>query len=74
MALPAHAPIAVVVYVDERLCVDPRWGSKEVSGDLAGLRDARNGDYRIMVTIDDHKRVVWLRLVSHRTHLYRPRR
>jgi mRNA-degrading endonuclease RelE of RelBE toxin-antitoxin system len=69
--LPPRAAVAVIVYVDERLCADPHRRSKELGGDLAGMRGARNGDYRVILTIDDEDEVVWIHRVNHRAHIYR---
>jgi mRNA-degrading endonuclease RelE of RelBE toxin-antitoxin system len=69
--LPPRAAVAVIVYVDERLCADPYRRSKELGGDLAGMRGARNGDYRVILTIDDEDEVVWIHRVNHRAHIYR---
>lgn len=60
-----------MVYVDERLCADPDRRSKELGGDLAGMRGARNGDYRVILTVDDEDEVVWIHRVNHRAHIYR---
>jgi len=71
--LPSRAAVAVLVYVDERLAADPHRLSKPLEGELRGKRTARNGDYRILLRIDDDPRIVWVLNVDHRAHVYRPR-
>ena len=41
--------------------------------DVASLFAARNGDYRILLRVDDDPAVLWIIHVDHRAHLYRPR-
>lgn len=71
--LPPRVATAVAVYVEERLREDPWRGTKALGGDLEGTRGARNGDYRLLVQIDDSAHVVWVLHVDHRAHAYRPR-
>jgi mRNA-degrading endonuclease RelE of RelBE toxin-antitoxin system len=65
--------MAVMVYVDERLAENPQRLSKPLEGDLRGQRSARNGDYRILLRVDDDPGIVWVIYVDHRAHVYRPR-
>ena len=44
--------------------------SKPVIGELADMRSARNGDYRILVRFDDAEHVVWVIRADHRVHIY----
>jgi mRNA interferase RelE/StbE len=71
--LPRRAAVAVMVFVDERLANDPHRLSKPLEGELRGKRTARNGDYRILLRIDDDAQIVWILNVDHRAHAYRPR-
>jgi mRNA interferase RelE/StbE len=71
--LPSRVATAVMVYVDERLAENPHRLSKPLTGDLQGKRSARNGDYRILLRIDDDPEVIWILNVDHRAHAYRPR-
>ena len=71
--LPAKVAVAVLTFVDERLAVDPRRLSKPLSGDLLGLRTARNGDYRVLLRVTEDPAVVWIIRVDHRAHAYRRR-
>jgi mRNA interferase RelE/StbE len=71
--LPGKIAGAVLAYVDGRLAGDPRRLSRPLAGDLTGLYTARNGDYRILLRIDDQQAVIWVVHVDHRAHVYRPR-
>ena len=71
--LPGKVASAILAYVDGRLAADPRRLSKPLDGDLAGLFTARNGDYRVLLRVDDDLAVIWIIHVDHRAHVYRPR-
>ena len=70
--LPGPIAAAVLGYVDGRLAGDPRRPGSPLDGDLAGVFAARNGDYRMLLRVDDPA-VIWIIHVDHRAHLYRPR-
>lgn len=69
--LPARVATAVLTYVDERLAANPQRLSKDLGGDLAGVRSARNGDYRVLFRLTED--TLWVLRVAHRAHAYRPR-
>jgi mRNA-degrading endonuclease RelE of RelBE toxin-antitoxin system len=71
--LPGKVAGAVMAYVDGRLAADPYRMSKPLAGELTGTRGARNGDYRMLLRIDDQPPTVWIAHVDHRAHMYRPR-
>jgi mRNA interferase RelE/StbE len=71
--LPPRIATAVIVYVEERLTQDPRRLSKELAGEFAGIRSARNGDYRVLFRMDADDEILWILRVQHRAHLYRSR-
>jgi mRNA interferase RelE/StbE len=71
--LPGKVAGPVMAYVDGRLADDGYRLSKPLGGELAGRRTARNGDYRILLRIDDEPPIVWIVHVDHRAHVYRPR-
>lgn len=62
-----------MVYVEERLAQNPLRLSKPLAGDLAGMRSARNGDYRVLIRLAETRRVVWIVRIDHRAHVYRRR-
>jgi mRNA interferase RelE/StbE len=47
--------------------------SKPLHDELVGLRVARRSEYRIVVRIDEPKRLIVVRRVDHRRDVYRPR-
>lgn len=69
--IPARTAVAVLTYVDERLALNPERLSKELGGDLTGIRSARNGDYRVLFRLS--RDALWVLRVAHRAHAYRPR-
>ena len=71
--LPGKIAGAVLAYVDGRLAGDPHRLSKPLAGDPTSLFTARNGDYRILLRLDDEQAVIWVVHVDHRAHIYRPR-
>lgn len=71
--LPAKVAAAIVEFVTVPLADDPRRLSKPLGGDLAGVRTARRGDYRVLIRIDDAARTVLVVRIDHRAQAYRPR-
>lgn len=71
--LPARVAVAIPTFVDERLAQNPARLSKPLHHELAGLRTARNGDYRVLIRIDEAQQILWVIRVHHRAHIYRPR-
>ena len=60
-----------MTYVDHRLAEHPLRLSKQRSVDLADLRSARNGDYRVLFRLDDDAATIWIVRIDHRAHAYR---
>ena len=52
---------------------DPWRMSKPLQDELAGLRVARRGQYRIVFRIDERKRLIVVRRIDHRRGVYRSR-
>lgn len=69
--LPAKVALAVLTYVDYRLAANPRRLSKPLTGELAHLRSARNGDFRVLIELDEEAEAVRIVRVDHRAHIYR---
>jgi mRNA-degrading endonuclease RelE of RelBE toxin-antitoxin system len=63
---------AIVVYVDERLALNPMRLSKDLGGSFDGMRAARTGDFRVLFTLELDK-VLYVVRIDHRAHLYRHR-
>lgn len=47
--------------------------SKAMHHELAHVRSARNGDYRVLFRLDDPANTVWVLHIDHRAHIYRRR-
>ena len=71
--LPPRVVEAILTYAEERLAVNPMRLSKPLRGDYAGLRSARNGDYRVLIRVDEENGSLVIRSVDHRAHAYRRR-
>ena len=70
--LPPRIAGVILTYVDERLAENPHRLSKPLQGNLADLRSARSGDYRVLFRIDEESGRLYVRRVDHRAHAYRP--
>ena len=53
------------------LAENPQRLGKPLVGQLAGLRVARRGDYRIIYEIDSGERLVIVHRIQHRRDIYR---
>ena len=71
--LPEKVRAAAVELMLGPLAESPVRLGKPLVGELAGLRSARRGDYRVIYEIDDLRRVVTVLRVQHRRDAYRPR-
>lgn len=71
--LPARIASVILTYVDERLAQNPARMSKPLHHELAELRSARNGDYRVVIRLDENEEILFVVRVQHRAHIYRPR-
>lgn len=69
--LPAKAASAIFQFVDGPLRQNPLRLGKELRGELAGLRSARRGEYRVIYRLDEDERTIHLVFVSHRRDAYR---
>jgi mRNA interferase RelE/StbE len=71
--LPPRVAAAIVEFVTGVLPSNPVRMTKPLVGELEEYRAARRGDYRVIVRLDDARRVILLHRVAHRAHVYRPR-
>lgn len=69
--LPPRIAAAVVEFVTRVLPENPERMSKPLTGELAGLRSARRGDYRVLVELHPEAQVILVPRISHRAHVYR---
>lgn len=71
--LPEGTAAAIVEFMLGALLDDPHRLGGALQRELAGLRSARRGVYRIIYEIDDTDRLVVVHRVEHRATAYRPR-
>lgn len=70
--LPEKAAAAIVEFVTGALAENPHRLSKPLTNDL-GLRTARRGDYRVLVTLDIEEQILYIHRIEHRSDVYKPR-
>lgn len=69
--LPRKVATACVTFIFGPLSKNPYQVSKPLTAELAGLRSARRGNYRIIYSVDDDKRLINIAHIDHRRHAYR---
>jgi mRNA interferase RelE/StbE len=70
--LPDGVAAAVIEFLTGAL-VENRLGvGKQLRGDLAGIRSAQRGSYRVLYRINEVQREVVLLRIDHRRDVYRP--
>jgi mRNA-degrading endonuclease RelE of RelBE toxin-antitoxin system len=72
--LPDKVASAVVEFITAVLPENPLRLSKPLTGELAGLRSARRGDYRVLIDVDEGQRRILVVRIAHRANAYRPPR
>ncbi|MGL5828115.1 MAG: type II toxin-antitoxin system RelE family toxin [Angustibacter sp.] len=70
--LPPRIIDAILIYAQERLAINPALLSKPLDGQFHGRRSARNGDYRLIISISESEEIAFIHRVHHRAHIYRP--
>jgi len=71
--LAEAAAAAVAEFLVGDLVDPPRRVGRELRGELAGLRAARRGPYRVVYEIDEVRQVVVVLRIDHRADVYRSR-
>lgn len=71
--LPEGTAAAIVEFVLGALLDNPHRLGGALQRELAGLRSARRGVYRIIYEIDNIEHVVVVHRIDHRATAYRPR-
>ena len=71
--LPEGVAAAVVEFLTGALAENPQRIGKRLRGDLAGIRAARRGTYRVLYRINDVERQVVVLRIEHRREAYRSR-
>jgi mRNA-degrading endonuclease RelE of RelBE toxin-antitoxin system len=70
--LPEKIVAALLEGLYGSIARDPWRMSKPLHDELAGLRVARRSQYRVVLRIDESKRLIVVRRVDHRRDVYRP--
>lgn len=71
--LPDKVGSAVVGFVYGALAESPQRVGHPLRLGLEGLHSARRGDYRVVYGIGDDARIVTIRIIEHRSDVYRRR-
>ena len=69
--IPDKAAAAIVEFIDGPLRENPQRLGKELRGEMAGLRSARRGEYRVIYRLLEQERLIEVIFVSHRRDAYR---
>ena len=70
---PEAVAAAVIEFLSGALVEDPCRVGKPLRGDLAGIRSARRGTYRVLYRINEGAREVVVVRIEHRSDAYLPR-
>lgn len=71
VGLPESVAAAVIEFLTGALLADPTRVGKPLRGDLAGIRAARRGTYRVLYRINDARHEVVVLRIDHRRDVYR---
>ncbi len=71
--LPTKVAAAIIEFIAGPLAENPQRLTKPLTGDLAGLRSGRRGDYRVLLQIHEDVKLILVVDIDHRAHIYRPR-
>jgi mRNA-degrading endonuclease RelE of RelBE toxin-antitoxin system len=71
--LPESVAAAVIEFLTGALVDNPQRVGKQLRGELAGIRSARRGTYRVLYRINEERREVVVLRIDHRRDAYRPR-
>ena len=71
--LPESVAAAVIGFITGSLLENPRRVGRALRNELAGIRSARRGSYRVLYRIDESERTVTVLRVDHRNDIYRSR-
>ena len=71
--LPKGTAVAIVEFMLDALLENPHQVGEPLQRELAGMRSARRGSYRLVYEIDERERLVIVLRIEHRSTVYRPR-
>ena len=69
--LPVAAAFAVYEFLNGPLRQEPWRVSRPLHDELDGFRGARRGEYRVVLSIDEERRIVDVVRIDHRADVYR---
>jgi len=69
--LPESVAAAVIEFLTGALVENPQRVGRQLRGDLAGIRVARRGSYRLLFEINEAAREVVVLRIEHRRDAYR---
>lgn len=69
--MPAKVAAAIVELLAGDLAEEPARLSEPLRGELAGMRSARRGDDRVLLSIDEGTSTVVVVRIDHRSDVYR---
>ena len=70
--MPEGVAAAVIEFLTGALVENPHRVGKQLRGDLAGIRSARRGTYRVLYRINEVQREVLVLRIEHGRDVYRP--
>lgn len=71
--LPESTAAAIVGFMVGALLENPHRVGGPLQRELAGLRSARRGAYRVIYEVDEAEQLVIVHRIDHRATVYRPR-
>lgn len=69
--LPSKVAAAIAEFVTVTLPASPAAAGRLLGYELAGLRSARRGDYRVLFALDEAAHLLLVVRIAHRADLYR---
>jgi mRNA interferase RelE/StbE len=70
--LPESVAAAAIEFITDALLDNPLRVGRELRNQLAGVRSARRGTYRVLYRVDEDLRQVTVLRIDHRRDSYRP--
>ena len=71
--LPEKVATAAVEFIYAAMAENPERVGRALRFELEGKRSAHRGDYRVVYSIDERRRIVYIEALEHRSDVYRRR-
>jgi mRNA-degrading endonuclease RelE of RelBE toxin-antitoxin system len=68
--LPEKVAFAILEFATATLTQDPLRVSKPLKAPFDGLRSARRGQYRVILSVDEQNKIVLIHAIKHRNIVY----